>query len=237
MMVCYADFDARVCRRVSVPPPPPHPWQKKVEQFQQEAQAAQVTLASESTRWQTKLERMESDHLAESQSAQDALSKLRDKEGDMLSLQSSVADLWTRCCNNSELVRATDKEEGYLLHEPLEMISALQELLLMHAPTEAGRSNRQLQAYANRVWRTHFKSRPQLKNKTLDIFRALHDYLTASLAAVEEEKAKAARLRKQIKEVKVRSPGTASQGARGGGRECSARSARFATLFMSMCAR
>jgi len=175
---------------------------KKVEQFQQEAQAAQVTLASESTRWQTKLERMESDHLAESQSAQDALSKLRDKEGDMLSLQSSVADLWTRCCNNSELVRATDKEEGYLLHEPLEMISALQELLLMHAPTEAGRSNRQLQAYANRVWRTHFKSRPQLKNKTLDIFRALHDYLTASLAAVEEEKAKAARLRKQIKEVK-----------------------------------
>ena len=104
----------------------------------------------------------------------------------MLNLQSAVADLWTRCCNNSELVMKTDQEQSYVLHEPLEMISALNELLQMHSPTSAGKSNRELQAFGMRVWRTHFQDRPGLKNKTLEIFVATNDMLNASLLGMEQ---------------------------------------------------
>ena len=52
------------------------------------------------------------------------------------------------------------------------------------------------------VYRTHFQDRPNLKNKTLDIFSALFDLLQASLQAIEKGKADLRELQKQIKTAK-----------------------------------
>jgi hypothetical protein len=70
------------------------------------------------------------------------------------------------------------------------MCAIYQELLLMHAPTMAGKKHHELQAFANRVWRMEFKDSPELKNKTLDIYETLYgryEKMSARKASLERE--------------------------------------------------
>jgi hypothetical protein len=66
------------------------------------------------------------EHTEEMRKLHETMVRMKDKESDYLNLQSAVADLWTRCVNTSELVKATDDEEEFRLHRPLEMVLSLQ---------------------------------------------------------------------------------------------------------------
>jgi len=175
---------------------------KKVETLQQEATAARVALQTEGNRRQRETDLATAEHAEELQSMTTVMQKIQEKDEKNFRLQSAVVDLWTRCTASSELVKATDAVEGYFLHEPLEMVCALQEILLMHAPTVAGKKHHELQAYANKVWREQFESNTELKNKTLDIFMVLHELAKTSLRTIEDLGKQIAELKKQIKKAK-----------------------------------